>query len=194
MQLGCPHEGESFFWWLLHASQLTNPRLRVLYRLNGGERAPEANLPLAGYRGSRPVRVGNGAADQEQLDIYGDLMQTAWIYAVAIGALDADTGRRLAQIAESGVRTMGRPDCGIWECQRAGLQLHAFQDHVWVALDRRGGSPERGGRHPGISRGNWRAGRGDPEVRRRALLVAGARSTYGRQTAMSSMPACCWAP
>ena len=43
MQLGCPHEGESFFWWLLHASQLTHPRLRVLYRLDGGERAAESH-------------------------------------------------------------------------------------------------------------------------------------------------------
>ncbi len=73
LQLGCPHEAEAFFWWLLHASQLTHPRLQVLYRLDGGERAPERTLELAGYRGSRPVRAGNDAAAQTQLDIYGDL-------------------------------------------------------------------------------------------------------------------------
>ena len=76
LQLGCPREGEAFFWWLLHASQLSHPRLQVLYRLDGGERAPERTLELDGYRGSRPVRVGNDAAAQTQLDIYGDLLQT----------------------------------------------------------------------------------------------------------------------
>ena len=64
LQLGCPSEAEAFFWWLLHASQLTHPRLQVLYRLDGGERAPERTLELDGYRGSRPVRVGNDAAAQ----------------------------------------------------------------------------------------------------------------------------------
>ena len=155
MQLGCPHEGESFFWWLLHASQLTHPRLRVLYRLNGGERAPEANLPLAGYRGSRPVRVGNGAADQEQLDIYGDLMQTAWIYAVAIGALDADTGRRLAQIADLVCELWRRPDCGIWEVRSEPLHFTHSKIMCWVALDRAGRLAERGD-IPGSHAGNWR--------------------------------------
>ena len=81
LQLGCPGEAEAFFWWLLHASQLTHPRLQVLYRLDGGERAPERTLELDGYQGSRPVRVGNDAAAQTQLDIYGDLLQAALVYA-----------------------------------------------------------------------------------------------------------------
>ena len=100
LQLGCPSEAEAFFWWLLHASQLTHPRLQVLYRLDGGERAPERTLELDGYRGSRPVRVGNAAAEQTQLDIYGDLLQTALVYAEAGGRLDRETGRRLAEIAD----------------------------------------------------------------------------------------------
>ena len=90
LELGCPSEAEAFFWWLLHASQLTHPRLQVLYRLNGGERAPERTLELQGYRGSRPVRVGNDAAAQTQLDIYGDLLQTAWVYTQAGGRLDRE--------------------------------------------------------------------------------------------------------
>ena len=77
LRLGCTTEAEAFFWWLLHASQLTHPRLQVLYRLDGGEHAPERTLELDGYRGSRPVRVGNDAAGQTQLGIYGDLLQTA---------------------------------------------------------------------------------------------------------------------
>ena len=79
--LGCAPEARAYFWWLMHASQLTHPRLRVLYRLNGGARAPERTLRLRGYRGSRPVRIGNAAAGQLQLDTYGELLQTAWLYA-----------------------------------------------------------------------------------------------------------------
>jgi GH15 family glucan-1,4-alpha-glucosidase len=136
MQLGCPQEGESFFWWLLHASQLTHPRLRVLYRLNGSERAPESMLPLSGYRDSRPVRIGNAAVDQEQLDIYGDLMHTAWLYATWGDGLDSDTGRRLAEIADLICEIWRQPDCGIWEVRSRPLHFTHSKIMCWVALDR----------------------------------------------------------
>lgn len=136
MQLGCPEEGESFFWWLLHASQLTHPRLGVLYRLNGGDRAPESVLPLGGYRASAPVRIGNAAIDQDQLDIYGDLMQTAWLYASASGGLDADTGRRLSEIADLVCEVWRRADSGIWEVRSEPLHFTQSKIMCWVTLDR----------------------------------------------------------
>ena len=156
MQLGCPNEGESFFWWLLHASQLTHPRLRVLYRLNGGERAPESTIPLAGYRDSSPVRIGNGAAGQEQLDIYGDLMQTAWFYSVAGGRLDSDTGRRLAQVADLVCELWRRPDCGIWEVRSEPLHFTHSKMMCWVALDRAARLAERG-QIPRAHAAKWRS-------------------------------------
>jgi GH15 family glucan-1,4-alpha-glucosidase len=136
LQLGCPREAEAFFWWLLHASQLTHPRLQVLYRLDGGERAPERTLELNGYRGSRPVRVGNAAAAQIQLDIYGDLLQAALVYAEAGARLDRETGRRLAGIADLVCRIWRQPDSGIWEVRsRPGHFTHSKM-MCWVALDR----------------------------------------------------------
>jgi GH15 family glucan-1,4-alpha-glucosidase len=156
MQLGCPGEGESFFWWLLHASQLTHPRLRVLYRLNGGERAPESTLPLRGYRGSSPVRVGNGAAGQEQLDIYGDLMQTAWIYATVRAGLDSDTGRRLADIADLVCEIWRQPDSGIWEVRSEPLHFTHSKIMCWVALDRALRLAELG-EIPSAHAARWRA-------------------------------------
>lgn len=90
LSVGCPHEGDAFFWWALHASQLTHPRLEVLYRLNGRTNDHESELALAGYRDSRPVRMGNGAASQTQLDVYGHLLQTAWLYTGAGGELSGD--------------------------------------------------------------------------------------------------------
>jgi GH15 family glucan-1,4-alpha-glucosidase len=136
LQLGCPGEADAFFWWLLHASQLTHPRLQVLYRLDGGERAPERTLELHGYRGSRPVRVGNEAAEQTQLDIYGDLLQTALIYTEAGGRLDRETGRRLAGIADLVCRIWRQPDAGIWEVRSRPLHFTHSKMMCWVALDR----------------------------------------------------------
>jgi GH15 family glucan-1,4-alpha-glucosidase len=136
LRLGCPREADAFFWWLLHASQLTHPRLQVLYRLDGGERAPERTLDVDGYRGSRPVRVGNAAAEQTQLDIYGDLLQTALIYAEAGGRLDRETGRRLAGVADLVCELWRRPDAGIWEVRSRPLHFTHSKMMCWVALDR----------------------------------------------------------
>jgi GH15 family glucan-1,4-alpha-glucosidase len=136
LRLGCPGEADAFFWWLLHASQLTHPRLQVLYRLDGGDRAPERTLELDGYRRSRPVRVGNGAAEQTQLDIYGDLLQTALLYTEAGGRLDRDAGRRLAGIADLIGRIWRQPDAGIWEVRSQPLHFTHSKMMCWVALDR----------------------------------------------------------
>ena len=136
LQLGCPREAEAFFWWLLHASQLSHPRLQVLYRLDGSESATERTLELDGYRGSRPVRVGNAAAAQIQLDIYGALLQTALVYTQAGGRLDRETGRRLAGIADIVCQTWRQPDSGIWEVRSAPAQFTQSKMMCWVALDR----------------------------------------------------------
>ena len=136
LQLGCPREAEAFFWWLLHASQLSHPRLQVLYRLDGSESATERTLELDGYRGSRPVRVGNAAAAQTQLDIYGALLQTALVYTQAGGRLDRETGRRLAGIADIVCQTWRQPDSGIWEVRSAPAHFTQSKMMCWVALDR----------------------------------------------------------
>jgi GH15 family glucan-1,4-alpha-glucosidase len=136
LQLGCPGEAEAFFWWLLHASQLTHPRLQVLYRLDGGNHAPEHALALDGYRGSRPVRIGNEAVAQKQLDIYGNLLQTALVYAQDGGRLDRETGRRLAEIADLVCRIWREPDSGIWEVRSEPAHFTHSKMMCWVALDR----------------------------------------------------------
>ncbi|HEU5387654.1 MAG TPA: glycoside hydrolase family 15 protein [Streptosporangiaceae bacterium] len=136
LRLGCAPEARSYFWWLMQASQLTHPRLQPLYRLDGGPRAAERILPLDGYRGSRPVRAGNAAAGQRQLDTYGELLQMAWLYAEAGEHLDAGIGRRLAEIADLVCLLWREPDAGIWEVR--GEPAHFAQSKMmcWVALDR----------------------------------------------------------
>jgi GH15 family glucan-1,4-alpha-glucosidase len=115
LTLGCAGEAHAFFSWLLHASQLNHPRFRVLYRLDGRAEAEEKTLPLSGYRGSRPVRVGNGAASQMQLDVYGEVFSAAATFAGHSGGLDRDHARRLAEVADYICGIWTRPDAGIWE-------------------------------------------------------------------------------
>jgi GH15 family glucan-1,4-alpha-glucosidase len=135
-RLGCPVESEAFFSWLLHASQLTHPRVQVLYRLDGRQEAGERVLSLAGYRGSQPVRVGNAAAPQLQLDVYGHLLQTAWLYAAAGGRFDHRAAGRLAATADLVSGTWNQPDSGIWEVRSAPAQFTESKMMCWIALDR----------------------------------------------------------
>jgi GH15 family glucan-1,4-alpha-glucosidase len=134
--LDCPIEAEAYFWWLMNASQLSRPNLQVLYRLDGGTRARERTLDLAGYRRSRPVRAGNAAIDQLQLDMYGDLLHCSWLYAEAVGELDGDLGGRLARIADLVCRIWRSPDSGIWEVRSEPRQYTQSKMMCWVALDR----------------------------------------------------------
>ncbi|MGW1681524.1 glycoside hydrolase family 15 protein [Saccharopolyspora sp. NPDC002376] len=144
LSLGCPGEAQAYFWWLMHATQLTEPRLRPLYRLDGGVRAPERALALEGYRGSAPVRAGNAAAEQLQLDIYGELLQTAWAYATASGQLDADIARRLARVADFVCANWRRADAGIWEVRSEPQHFTQSKMMCWIALDRALRLAERG--------------------------------------------------
>jgi GH15 family glucan-1,4-alpha-glucosidase len=154
--LGCPREADAFFWWLMHASHLTHPKLRVLYGLNGGSPQKERELELAGYRGSRPARAGNGAVDQDQLDINGHVLQTAWLYAEAGGRLDRDTAGRLAAIADFVCRRWRQPDSGIWEVRSAPRQFTESKMMCWIALDRAQRLAERGA-IPADSSSRWRS-------------------------------------
>jgi GH15 family glucan-1,4-alpha-glucosidase len=136
LALGCSREASAFFSWLLHATQLSHPYVRVLYRLNGRPDADERSLPLAGYHGSRPVRVGNGAAGQTQLDVYGEVFDAASEFARFAGGLDRDHARRLAKIADHVCAIWRRPDAGIWEVRSDAAHFTQSKMMCAVALDR----------------------------------------------------------
>jgi GH15 family glucan-1,4-alpha-glucosidase len=136
LALGCGREARAFFSWLLHASQLTHPRLQVLYRLNGRADAAERELPLAGYRQSTPVRIGNGAAAQLQLDVYGEVLSAAALFADFAGGLDRDHGQRLAEIADLVCSLWREPDAGIWEVRNKPAHFIESKMMCAVALER----------------------------------------------------------
>jgi GH15 family glucan-1,4-alpha-glucosidase len=160
--LSCAPEARAYFWWLMHASQLSHPHLRVLYRLNGGARAPERALQLDGYRGSRPVRTGNAAASQRQLDTYGELLQAGWLYATSGHAIDDDIARRLAELADLVCEIWRQPDAGIWEVRSEQRHFTQSKMMCWIALDR---ARELAGRGliPNRHAGRWR--REEDEIR-----------------------------
>jgi GH15 family glucan-1,4-alpha-glucosidase len=136
MRLGCHAEARSLFWWFMQATALTEPEVHVLYRLDGGIGSSERTLPLDGYRHSRPVRVGNGALEQTQHDIYGALLQTAWLYSEGERALDRDTGAVFGRIADHVCEIWRKPDSGIWEVRNGPFHFTHSKVMCWVALDR----------------------------------------------------------
>jgi GH15 family glucan-1,4-alpha-glucosidase len=145
IRLGLDDEAHAFFWWFMHASRLTQPRLQILYKVDGSTHTKEHDLEnLAGYRGSKPVRVGNGAADQVQLDVYGAVLESIWLYVENVGHLDGETGRDVAKIADYVAEHWRDPDSGIWEVRQTTAHFTQSKALCWVALDRACSLAKRG--------------------------------------------------
>ncbi len=134
---GKPSEARAFLAWLLHASRLARPRLPVLFTLDGRAGPPEVELEgWPGYAHSRPVRIGNGAARQHQLDGYGWVVDAAWLLTDAGHGLYGETWRAVAGFADQVAATWTEPDAGIWE-KRAAPAHHVHSKLMaWLALDR----------------------------------------------------------
>jgi len=137
LSLGFVEEGEGFLGWLLHATRLSWPRLQVMYDLYGETRLKEKELAhLSGYRDSRPVRIGNAAHEQLQLDIYGELIATVAQYVDSGGELDSTERRMVQGLGRSVCRLWRKPDQGIWET-RGPARHHTYSKAMcWVALDK----------------------------------------------------------
>ncbi len=137
--LGVGHADEArrFLAWLLHASRLARPRLPVLLTLHGRYPPPERELEgWPGYASSRPVRTGNGAADQHQLDGYGWVVDAAWLAVRAGVHLDSETWRAVRGFAGEVARRWSEPDAGIWEVRDDAAHHVHSKLMAWLALDR----------------------------------------------------------
>ena len=100
--LGFMEEARAFFAWLLHTTRLTWPKLQVLYDVHGRTDVPEFELShWEGYARSKPVRIGNGAAEQLQLDTYGGVLSAALDYVRSGGEVQADEAKLLAGFGRS---------------------------------------------------------------------------------------------
>jgi GH15 family glucan-1,4-alpha-glucosidase len=136
-QLGCEEEVDGFLRWVRLAHDRHPERFQIMYTIDGEDRLPEYLLDeLEGYRGSKPVRIGNAAAEQVQLDIYGELIQTA--YTAWQGRKHLPKPRRaiLLGVVDYILEHWQTDDSGIWESRRRPRRYLYSQVMLWVGLDR----------------------------------------------------------
>ncbi len=134
--VGCAREAREFFYFARDCLD-TSPELRVMYAIDGGEVPAEQQLShLRGFAGSGPVRIGNGARHQLQLDAAGSLVDAAYLYERGGGSLTLRTWRHLRDVVERLREQRREPDDGIWEPRAARAHNVDSQVMCWVALER----------------------------------------------------------
>jgi GH15 family glucan-1,4-alpha-glucosidase len=133
---GFRDEAKSFVKWLIGATQQTEPRLRVLYGIRGESRIEETILDhFEGYRGSRPVRIGNAASGQWQLDMYGELLGAFDRYAQENEGLPPEAQEIVVHTADLIAKKWELPDEGIWEIRSEPRQHVHSKAMAWMALN-----------------------------------------------------------
>ncbi|HZR65954.1 MAG TPA: glycoside hydrolase family 15 protein [Terriglobales bacterium] len=137
LELGYWKEATGFLDWMLHATRLTQPELRIMYTVFGNPppRERESEV-LRGYKGSHPVRIGNGARDQLQLDVYGEVIDAAAQYAFHGGRLDSEMQKVLVDLGKYVSKHWDVPDNGIWEPRTPPRDHTHSRLLCWTALDR----------------------------------------------------------
>lgn len=137
LAVGKPELAHSFMHWLVHASRLSRPRLDVLYTLYGKPPPEERELKgVPGYQGSVPVRVGNEARVQHQLDVYGWVVDAAWLLVKAGHTLHAEHWRAVRGFADHVAERWQEPDAGIWEVRGEPRHYVHSKMMAWLCLDR----------------------------------------------------------
>ncbi|RBM18413.1 glycoside hydrolase family 15 [Streptomyces sp. PT12] len=135
----CTDEGEQFFTFMTEAATgaPSGEQLQIMYGIGGEHNLDERQLDhLAGWGGARPVRVGNDAWSQPQLDVYGELLDTAARFADQLAGAAPALGTFLLGLADAAAEAWDRPDHGIWEVRGEPRHFLYSKLMCWVALDR----------------------------------------------------------
>ncbi len=136
----CPDEAQRFLEWIFRTAGTSLRKehgLQIMYGVGGEHDLSERELPhLDGWRESRPVRVGNGAWDQHQSDIYGELFDAVYRLREQVGEIDEPIRIFLEDVADAASSAWGQPDQGIWEMRGEPQHFVYSKLMCWVALDR----------------------------------------------------------
>jgi alpha,alpha-trehalase len=164
-RIGMGHEAAGFLGWVLDAVDRAG-RPRVLYDVDGHLPPPEREVPeLEGYRRSGPVRWGNGAVEQRQHDVFGEILDCAYRWTRMGGPMDEGLWARLRRLVEDAWREWRTPDHGIWEVRTAGRPFTYSAALCAVALDRGARMAEQHGME-----GDAQAWRAEAAYIRQAIL------------------------
>jgi GH15 family glucan-1,4-alpha-glucosidase len=135
--LGYDDEAHEYMAWVRRTTAGRAQELQIMYGVGGERLLPEVELTwLEGYRGSRPVRIGNGAAQQFQLDVFGELLDTAWLYRMRGGKIDDVFWELLRDVADVVAERWSESDNGIWEIRGEPRHFTYSKVMAWVAVDR----------------------------------------------------------
>jgi GH15 family glucan-1,4-alpha-glucosidase len=138
-RLGFHSESKAFMQWLAARCRDLGPNepLQIMYGTDGRRDLTEVELShWEGYRGSSPVRIGNGAHDQVQLDIYGELLDSVYLYNKYGEPISHDLWSQLSRLIEWVCENWDQPDEGIWEVRGGKQPLFYSRLMCWVAVDR----------------------------------------------------------
>ncbi len=157
----CPDEGQEFFDWVAaSAGPVGDGRVPIMFGAGGEHDLTEHQLDhLAGYADSRPVRVGNNAWTQKQLDVLGEVLECAWVLRDQLGDLSPSTAAFLRSLADRAADSWREPDAGIWEGREGERHYVTSKVMCWVALDRAINLADRLGEEADVAR--WTAARDD---------------------------------
>jgi GH15 family glucan-1,4-alpha-glucosidase len=165
-ELGHDEEADAFRRFIERSAAGRANDLRVFYGVGGERRLPELELTgLRGWDGATPVRAGNAASAQLQLDAYGHLVQQSWNWAQLGHPPDDDYWRFLLELIDAAAERWSEPDHGIWEWRGAPRHFVHSKVLCWVALDRGLALAERSLRKAPVRR--WRSAR--DEIRETVL-------------------------
>ena len=175
----CPDEAAEYFDWMARAA-IGDPEedVQIMFGVEGERDLTERALEhLAGHDGARPVRVGNDAWRQRQLDVYGEILEAAWILREKLGDLDPVVSRFLCSLADRAAALWREPDAGIWEGRDGERHYVSSKLWCWVALDRALRMEDR--LQPGSRARTWRRER---DAVRAAILEHGWSEAAGAYT------------
>ncbi|HEV8043894.1 MAG TPA: glycoside hydrolase family 15 protein [Rubrobacter sp.] len=178
----CPDEAERFFHWIDHAigGHLVEGRqVQIMYGIEGEHDLTEHSLEhLRGFRGSRPVRVGNDAWYQKQLDVLGEVVDAAYLLRDQLGdEFDDVIARLISGFADKAAESWHETDAGMWEARDEERHYISAKVMCWVALDRAIKLAPRLGEHADTKR--WEMAR---EEVREAILERGWSEEAGAYT------------